>query len=222
MGEAHITDIAAKVKMPRSTVQMIVDRLHEDGLMNFYVMRRYKYWVAERPDRLLENLKKRQEVIEEAMPKLDAVRREGKKNKHDDIFYTKSLGSLKTCAEATLQPILIVNSDIEIVYVNNAWQKEFGYTLDEVWGENPRILKSGETPQAIYKNMWKALMSGTLFQSSEIVDKRKDGTFLKLLTTIFPVQYGHRKFYIQILNVVGDEKSAHSLHITFINEGSEE
>lgn len=73
LGESHISDIAAKVNMPRSSVQMIVDTLHKEGLMNFYVMRRYKYWVAESPERLLANLKKREEIMREALPALLAI-----------------------------------------------------------------------------------------------------------------------------------------------------
>ena len=78
LGEAHISDIADKAKIPRSTAQVIVDRLQKDGLMNFYVMRRYKYWVAEKPERLLDMLKQREAIIETALPKLVAIRQESK------------------------------------------------------------------------------------------------------------------------------------------------
>src|SRR3989344_8904944 len=75
LGESHISDIAARVKMPRSSVQSIVDGLHKDGLMNFYVQRRYKYWIAENPERLLANHKRREEAMRAAMPELTALRK---------------------------------------------------------------------------------------------------------------------------------------------------
>ena len=37
LGECHVSDIAGKLKLPPSSVGVIVERLHKDGLMNFYV-----------------------------------------------------------------------------------------------------------------------------------------------------------------------------------------
>jgi PAS domain S-box-containing protein len=216
LGEAHISDIATKVKMPRSTVQVIVERLREDGLMNFYIMRRYKYWVAEKPEKLLEMLKKREETVEAALPELAKVRHINRnKNEYNDSFYVESLKLLESCSEASNQPTLITNSDVEIVFANTAWQQEFGYSLEEVRGENPRILKSGQTPQVIYDDMWSKLKFDKLFQSDAIIDKRKDGALLNLLTTIFGVRHGNRKFYIQILNDITDKQKAETLQQTF-------
>lgn len=207
LGEAHISDIAAKVKMPRSTVQEIVERLHEAGLMNFYIMRRYKYWIAEKPEQLLEIVKKRESTIEAALPALSAIRQASRSNhKKEDPFYIESLELLKVCFDASHQPTLITNSDVEIIYANSAWQNEFGYTLEEVLGENPHILNSGNTPLEIYEDMWRELKSDRLFQTDKIIDRRKDGTSLNLLTTMFSVQHWNRKFYIQILNNITEKK----------------
>ena len=76
LGSAHISDIAAKVKMPRSSVEAILHRLHEGGLMNFYVTRRYRYWVAEKPEKLVDQLRRREEVLHVAMPSLTRLHRE--------------------------------------------------------------------------------------------------------------------------------------------------
>lgn len=222
LGEAHISDIADKAKIPRSTAQVIVDRLQKDGLMNFYVMRRYKYWVAEKPERLLDMLKQREAIIETALPKLVAIRQESKKNRSNESLYKESLTLLKTCAETIYQPVLITTGDIEIVYVNSAWQKEFGYALEEVQGQNPRMFKSGKTPVEEYKAMWKALGSDKLFQSDRIIDKRKDGTHLNLLTTIFPVHHGNRRFYIQILSEITEKKEVSTLRQSFVDSTIED
>lgn len=216
LGEAHISDIAARVKMPRSSVQLIADKLHEDGLMNFYVMRRYKYWVAEKPARLLENLKRREEIIEGALPELSAIRRASRKRVLRDKNYRKSIALFSVCAEASRQPVLIANSDAEIEFVNSAWQVQFGYTLDEVRGKNPRIVKSSNTPKSVYTEMWRALDADKMFQSTKIINKCKDGSFLKLRTTIFPVHHGNRTFFIQILNVISSGEDLDSLHKNFI------
>jgi PAS domain S-box-containing protein len=216
LGEAHISDIASKVKMPRSTVQVIVDELYKDGLMNFYVMRRYKYWVAEKPEVLLEKFQKREKAMKDALPKLSALRFEARKGNKRDKNYKKSIDTFCTIADASLQAVLITNNDAEIEYANAVWLKQFGYSLSEIRGENPRKFKSGETPQYVYKKMWEALSRGMMFQSDEIIDKRKDGTYFNLLTTIFPVRHGNRTFYIQILDDITEKKRVKKLSNSFM------
>lgn len=201
LGECHVSDIAEKVKMPRTSVQVIVDKLHNSGLMNFYVMRRYKYWVAENPERLLSILKKREEMMQEALPRLISLKKENRGRKKISNL-SQSLGLFHLFADTSTQPILITNEDVEIEYVNSAWENQFGYSLDEVHGENPNIFQSGKTPRIVYEKMWTALKSGKMFQTNEIVDKKKDGTFFCMQATIFPVKHNNLVFYIQILDEI--------------------
>lgn len=77
LGEATIADIAAKVKLPRTSVQVIVDELHKDGLMNFYVKKRYRYWIAENPEKLLIRNRERDASLRAVMPELAALRKKG-------------------------------------------------------------------------------------------------------------------------------------------------
>lgn len=216
LGECHISDIAEKVKLPRTSVQTIVDKLHKNGLMNFYVMRRYKYWVAENPERLLANLKRREEMMLEALPKLNTLKKESRSSKHPDP--SKSLGLLHMLADVSLQPVLIVNEHLEITYVNSAWEKQLGYSLEEVQGQNPDMFKSGRTPTAIYEDMWNTLKANKMFQTDAIIDKRKDGTFFNLLTTIFPVRHDGLLFYIQILDDITEKKRVEALKKKFVQK----
>jgi sugar-specific transcriptional regulator TrmB len=77
MGECTISDIAKRVKLPRTSVQMIVDTLHQHGLMSFYVKRRYRYWTAESPERLLTKEREREIALRSVMPELIALRHRG-------------------------------------------------------------------------------------------------------------------------------------------------
>lgn len=74
LGESHVSDIAQKVRLPLSSVQVIINKLHKDGLMNFYVRKRYKYWVAENPTRLIARLQEREDSVRSVMPQLEALR----------------------------------------------------------------------------------------------------------------------------------------------------
>jgi len=216
LGESHVTDIAAKVQMPLSSVQLILDKLHDGGLMNFYVMKRYKFWVATKPQQLLKDLQTREEHIEEAMPKLKALRSIDCDDRRLDKNHKESVAVFQMIADASPQSVLITNQDAEIEYVNDIWQKQFGYSPEEVLGQHTRMFQSGKTAPVVYERMWKELHANTLFQSDEIIDKRKDGTFFNLITTIFPVMHGNRTFYIQILDDITGKEGVQTLHQSFI------
>ncbi len=215
LGECHVTDIAKKVKLPRTSVQIIVDKLHRTGLMNFYTMRRYKYWVAKDPERLLHDLRLKEGLVEEALPSLSVLKRKSRNKISRKGLHSIEL--LRMIADTVPQPVLIVNGEIEIEYVNEPWEKQFGYALDEVRGENPKMFNSGKTPIDVYKRMWAALNKETMFQTDEIVDMHKDGTFFNLLTTIFPVRHESNIFFVQILADITEKKEAEALKKSFLN-----
>lgn len=103
LGECTASDIATKVKLPRTSVQVILEALHADGLMNSYTKRRYKYWVAENPEKFLIALREREAALQVVLPELSAMRRDGGGRPtvkvfsgeeeirfiHDDILSTK-------------------------------------------------------------------------------------------------------------------------------------
>jgi PAS domain S-box-containing protein len=214
LGECRISDIAEKVKLPRTSVQIVAHKLHKDGLLNFYVMRRYKYWVAENPERLLDNLLRKKEILQEVLPRLAAIKKESW-GKRQSLHYSHSLGLFRMLADSSFQPVLIANESVQIEYVNSAWEKQFGYSLEEIQGENPRMFKSGKTPDAVYKRMWEALKAEKMFQSDEIIDKRKNTTFFNLLTTIFALKHNGVTFYIQILDDITERKRVEELKQKF-------
>ncbi|MDR3643258.1 MAG: hypothetical protein P4L74_06575 [Candidatus Doudnabacteria bacterium] len=77
LGEAIVSEIAERVAMPRTTVEELILGMNKQGLMNYYVKRGRKYWVAEKPGRLLEILKGRESAFVEILPQLEQL---GKKN----------------------------------------------------------------------------------------------------------------------------------------------
>jgi len=201
LGEALISDIAKKVAISRNSVQAIVDKLHGDGLMSFYVVRRYKYWSVENPERLLSNLHKREETVRTALPALiqmrvQARKKAGKKNPK------QGMSIIRAWADSAVQPMLVTDVDGMILYVNALWEKQFGYVLVEVQGKSTRMLASGKTPKQVHTAMWQALETGQLFQTNEVIDKRKDGTYFSMQTTVFTVSHGDNKYFVQLLQSI--------------------
>jgi len=73
------------------------------------------------------------------------------------------------------EAILITDRDNRILAVNPAFTRLTGYSLDEILGEDPKILASDQTPEETYAEMWSAL-DQTGFWQGEIVDRRKDNS----------------------------------------------
>ena len=218
LGEATISDIAEKVDIPRSSAQVIIDKLNGEGVVNFYVMRRYKYWVAENPERLLTGLMRREEAVRNVLPRLAAMREEGwnRKSVRTGTRSEHGRALFRMIADASEQPILIANAAAEIEYVNAPWEEQFGYALEDVRGQNPKMFKSGKTPERAYRAMWEALENGRMFQSDQIVERRKDGTDISLLTTIFPVRHGGRLYFIQVLEEKSRKNRVENLQRDFV------
>lgn len=208
LGEANVSAIAARARVPRTSAQAIMGKLLENGLTNYYVQKRYKFWVAENPERLLSAWQQRVATIEAALPTLKEMRKSYWTRKPPRITRAHNLGFFKVLADAMPQPLLITNADFEIEYVNAPWEQVLGYSLYEVRGQKPSILRTDDTPEKVHEDMWRALSAGKIFQSDQIVDRRKNGSTVRLLTTIFSVTRNGATYFVQILDDVNNQHAA--------------
>ena len=122
----------------------------------------------------------------------------------------------KVLAEESPRPTLITNGNVEIIYVNPAWERQFGYALAEVYGESPRIFKSGKTPPLVYKHMWKALKAGKAFQTDQVIDRRKNGRSFSMFSSVFPMHVDGETYYVQILDDITKRKKLEEYQREFI------
>jgi PAS domain S-box-containing protein len=67
---------------------------------------------------------------------------------------------LSQAVEQSPASVILTNSMGMIEYVNPKFERLTGYTLDEVKGLNPRILKSGETSFEDYSELWRTVKKG--------------------------------------------------------------
>jgi diguanylate cyclase (GGDEF)-like protein/PAS domain S-box-containing protein len=80
------------------------------------------------------------------------------------------------------EAIVVTDAENRIVSVNRSFVRLTGYSLEEVRGQNPRILSAGRTPADDYRAMWQAIAEKGSWEG-EIWDRRKDGSsYPKLLT----------------------------------------
>ncbi len=73
-------------------------------------------------------------------------------------------------------PASVVITDLagNMEYVNQKFCEVTGYNFEEVTGQNPRILNSGETPKDQYKELWETISSGLVW-NGQFHNKKKNG-----------------------------------------------
>ncbi len=86
--------------------------------------------------------------------------------------------------------IVITGHDGNIQYVNPAFTKITGYSLDEVRGENPHILQSGYHSVEFYQQLWDTILSGVSWKGT-MRNRKKNGDFYWEEAIISPIQDEH-------------------------------
>jgi PAS domain S-box-containing protein len=83
-------------------------------------------------------------------------------------------------------PVLVTRRDGRIVYVNPAYEVMSGYRSGELLGETPAILRSGETPVGVYKDLWARVSNGDVWRG-RFRNIRKDGKPFNVSAVIVPI-----------------------------------
>lgn len=100
--------------------------------------------------------------------------------------YEDELRKLNLAVEQSPVTVLITDYEGKIEYVNSKFTELTGYTYEEVIGQNPRILKSGEKPIEEYKELWDTIKSGREWRG-EFHNKKKNGELFWESASISPV-----------------------------------
>lgn len=98
----------------------------------------------------------------------------------------RQLGLLAVAIEQSPVSIVITDSQGNIEHVNRKFTEISGYTLDEVKGRNPRILKSGNTTDTEYAHLWNTVRSGKIWRG-EFLNRTKEGGHFWEHAAIAPV-----------------------------------
>nr|WP_321259289.1 PAS domain S-box protein [uncultured Pseudodesulfovibrio sp.] len=81
---------------------------------------------------------------------------------------------LSAAIEQAGEMVIITDLRANITYVNPAFEEMTGYKREEVVGENPRILNSGEQDAAFYEDLWETVTSGNVW-SGRSLNLKKNG-----------------------------------------------
>lgn len=88
--------------------------------------------------------------------------------------------------EQSPNSIVITDALGNIEYVNPHFTELTGYSVEEVYGKNPRILKSGDTQPGIHEDLWKTITSGEIWHG-ELLNRKKTGELYWESASIGPI-----------------------------------
>lgn len=94
---------------------------------------------------------------------------------------------LSTAVAQSPNGTVITDAKGTIEYVNAAFVQMYGYSADEVIGQNMRLLSSGHTAPEAIRGMWTALQSGRNWKG-EFVNRRKDGNVRNIFCRVSPIR----------------------------------
>ena len=97
-----------------------------------------------------------------------------------------TLRQLSRAVEQSPATVMITDTAGQIVYVNPRFTRLTGYSLEEVLGRNPNILKSGKTTPEEYARLWQTIQSGGEWHG-ELLNKKKSGELYWEAAVISPI-----------------------------------
>ena len=83
--------------------------------------------------------------------------------------------------------VIITDKEGVIEYVNEAFERQSGYTAAEARGRTPAILKSGEQDEEFYEDLWGTILSGDIWEGT-VVNEHKNGKHYVVNQTIAPLE----------------------------------
>ncbi len=103
------------------------------------------------------------------------------------VLQNQELALAASVFENTEEAIIITDTDKRTVSVNGAFEKIYGYTLEEIQGKTLNMIRSGKQDVHFYKQMWNAIESEGVWQG-KLFNKTKSGQIIPVWSTIKAVK----------------------------------
>lgn len=127
-------------------------------------------------------------------------------------FITKSFHEKKMAEEQKkaldASAIVAITDTIgKITYANEKFFEITGYNKEEILGKDHRIINSAYHPKEFFRELWKTISSGAVWRG-EVKNKRKDGTYYWVDSTVVPMKNEKDEIsqYIAIRHEVTERK----------------
>jgi len=143
-------------------------------------------------------------------------RNELEKAQKDAEAVAEELRLYANAFDSSGEAMLISDNFNRIINVNATFITQTGYSREEILGKNPRILSSGNTSSAVYKDMWRCLQDNG-YWSGEILDRKKTGEVYPKWASISAIRDADQAviFYIASYSDISVRK-AHEARIDYL------
>ncbi|MFY9457677.1 MAG: helix-turn-helix domain-containing protein [Candidatus Spechtbacterales bacterium] len=101
LGEASVTDIAQKAKLPRTTCYEIIKSLTLRHMVSYFSARGRRVYVAESPAKIISFWEHRASTLKDLLPKLQAI--EGRASARPTIRFYEGEEGLKTILDEVIE-----------------------------------------------------------------------------------------------------------------------
>jgi PAS domain S-box-containing protein len=130
---------------------------------------------------------------------------------------------MQAILDAAGEGIVFTDLGGAIEYVNPALERITGYAAAEVLGQNPRLLQSGRTPSAVYKDLWSSVARGEVWRG-ELTNRRRDGALYDAALTVAPLRGadGQTIGYVGVQRDITRQKELDRLKDQFVSNVSHE
>lgn len=121
------------------------------------------------------------------------------------------LRKLSVAVEQSPASIIITDTSGTIEYVNPHFIELTGYRVEEIIGQNPRFLKTGETSNEEYRQLWETILAGGEWRG-EFHNLKKDGDLYWEQALIAPIRDENDKIthFIAIKEDITERKELES------------
>ncbi len=113
---------------------------------------------------------------------------------------------LSQVVEQNQSAIFITGLDGVIEYANARFCEVTGFASEDLIGETPRVLKSGNQSKEFYAKLWDTILGGSIWQG-EIENRRKDGELFWSYTFISPLKDENgvvQRFFATVRDITED------------------
>lgn len=104
----------------------------------------------------------------------------------DAIDQVIEVKKLSYAVENSGSAVMITDVNGSIEYANARLTDITGYSLKELLGNTPSMLRSGQTPVETYNNLWSCILANKTWRGA-LINRKKDGSFYWAYQSIAPI-----------------------------------
>ncbi|HET7775453.1 MAG TPA: PAS domain-containing protein, partial [Azospira sp.] len=106
---------------------------------------------------------------------------------HERKQVEEELEKLSMAVEQNPSVVFITDAAGRFEYCNQAFSEVTGYSLEDILGQTPQLLKSGLHESGIYSELWRTINAGQTWRG-RLLNRRRDGSIYVCLQAIAPIR----------------------------------